>query len=341
MTNLQELAYALWESRGRPLGDDWADWFAAEAQLRARSTATTATPKLRFDLMADLRAIYADKLAAEGVTVDPSVNTGEVLARYFPLRHRDISNSRRRAKWSRELTVRLASLDAEKQQALAAIESLAKSGGNLNPYQSRQLVTRPGAPDSQLLEWGITHFHLGLKPDKKHPTLIEGTSDLLFVVVRSDALYLVEIFDHKAFADQQVFNIANGNWPELFAHAAWNNAVGLERPVSAQERSMLRRANINVPTLGANGTVYGSVGFGITTAGTPVAVMQQQVFPIIRQVRAFEQWCRDKPGDVLQSVPPGLLVGLTEVTVRLVETANGLLPAVDVPDGVASDPPLV
>ena len=34
MTNLQELAYALWEARGRPSGDDWVDWFAAEARHR-------------------------------------------------------------------------------------------------------------------------------------------------------------------------------------------------------------------------------------------------------------------------------------------------------------------
>jgi hypothetical protein len=285
--------------------------------------------------MADLRAIYAGKLAAEGVSVDPLTSTGEVLARYFSLRHRDIDGGRRRVEWSRELRGRLANLDAEKLQALATIESLAKSGGNLNPYQSRQLIARPGAPDSQLLEWGITHFHLGLKPDKKYPTLIEGTSDLLFVVVRSAAIYFVEIFDHKAFANDQVFNIANGNWPKLFAHAEWTGAAGLERPVSAEERATLRRANINVPTLGANGAVYGAVGGGVTTAGTPIAVMHQFVIPTITHVRALETWCRERPAEVLAPVPPKLLAGLSEVEVGLVETEDGLRAAVNIPDGVA------
>lgn len=44
--SVQKLAYALWAARGRPLGDDWADWFAAEARLRAdeKRTAPKATP---------------------------------------------------------------------------------------------------------------------------------------------------------------------------------------------------------------------------------------------------------------------------------------------------------
>ena len=34
MASIEELAYALWEARGRQLGDDRADWFAAEAVHR-------------------------------------------------------------------------------------------------------------------------------------------------------------------------------------------------------------------------------------------------------------------------------------------------------------------
>lgn len=44
MPTVPELAYALWEARGRPVGDDWADWFAAEAQMRARTLETARTP---------------------------------------------------------------------------------------------------------------------------------------------------------------------------------------------------------------------------------------------------------------------------------------------------------
>ena len=29
-------AYEIWENRGRPIDDDWADWFTAERELRIR-----------------------------------------------------------------------------------------------------------------------------------------------------------------------------------------------------------------------------------------------------------------------------------------------------------------
>ena len=33
MASMQERAYALWEARGRPLGDDWADWFTTQGYV--------------------------------------------------------------------------------------------------------------------------------------------------------------------------------------------------------------------------------------------------------------------------------------------------------------------
>lgn len=34
-SSVEELAYHLWQARGRPLWDDWTDWFAAEDRLRS------------------------------------------------------------------------------------------------------------------------------------------------------------------------------------------------------------------------------------------------------------------------------------------------------------------
>ena len=219
------------------------------------------------------------------------------------------------------------------------IESLAKSGGDLNPYQSRQIATRPDKADPQLLEWGIMHFHLGLNADTKHPGMIEGTSDLLFAVVRADAIYFVEILHHKdpatghlSFSDDQLFNVAQSNWPDLFAHAVMRGVIGLERDISTEDREKLRRANINVPTVAADGRVYGSVQSGMTTSGIPVPIVQQHVMPMIKYVKNLEKWCREQPADVLRVVPPSLLEGKSEVTVRLIETPNGLTTAVDIPD---------
>jgi hypothetical protein len=48
MSTSEERAYALWETRGRPMGDDWTDWFAAEAlhsQRGAERAGTAGQPR--------------------------------------------------------------------------------------------------------------------------------------------------------------------------------------------------------------------------------------------------------------------------------------------------------
>lgn len=46
-TEIETLAYALWESRGRPVGSSDEDWLAAEKMLQGRGRApTTAASKI-------------------------------------------------------------------------------------------------------------------------------------------------------------------------------------------------------------------------------------------------------------------------------------------------------
>lgn len=49
MPSVEQIAYARWEARGRRSGDDWADWFAAEAHLRNMPRANAATNQAVLD----------------------------------------------------------------------------------------------------------------------------------------------------------------------------------------------------------------------------------------------------------------------------------------------------
>ena len=42
---VQALANELWVKRGRPLGDDWNDWFNAELQIREQINRSKTTPQ--------------------------------------------------------------------------------------------------------------------------------------------------------------------------------------------------------------------------------------------------------------------------------------------------------
>jgi hypothetical protein len=78
MTKLRELAYERWESRGRPLGDDWADWFSAEARVQGERS-RTETPRPTRVLVLDTNLLLGapqavlQKLRDEGHTLRLSV----------------------------------------------------------------------------------------------------------------------------------------------------------------------------------------------------------------------------------------------------------------------------
>jgi hypothetical protein len=68
MKSIEEIAYELWENRGRPLGEDWADWFAAEARVRGRTL-----PVVRRKEMKTALILGAGASAAEGAPVQSNL----------------------------------------------------------------------------------------------------------------------------------------------------------------------------------------------------------------------------------------------------------------------------
>jgi hypothetical protein len=284
-----------------------------------------ANVTLVYDFDADIRAEYAARLAALRMPVGSTDKASDLIIRFFSVPHRRIDRARRRTVWSVELRARASRLPATYATAVATIERLSESGGDLNPYQSRDLAHRPWKADPQLLEWGITHLHLGLAPDPKHAGLIAGTPDLLFVVVRPDTLYFVEVLPHDSLSDQSVFDVANRNWPYLSEHAVFSDAVGLEHKATSQERHRLRSAGINVLTMGANGRVYGPVGDGRTTSGAPLQIVRTHLLPRTGQLAAWTRMCQQQPERILDMIPAERRAGLATIELHAAELSEGVI----------------
>lgn len=278
---------------------------------------------LVFDFEADLWRLYAGRLNALGARVKAAEAASDLMVRYYSTPRRRISREPRVVLWSVELAERCTHLPPDYQKALVAIERVAKTGGSLDAYQSRDLARAPWKSDRQLLEWGITHFHLGLVPDAKNPRMIAGTPDLLFAVVRHTAVHFIDVMPHASFSKQVLFDVATRNWPHLFEHAALVGVVGLEQNATDDERKLMRAAGINVMTQGANGRVYGPVGGGVTTSGASLAVVQQYVIPRTGPMRRWSILCEKEPDRVLAMIPAERCTGLTTIELHASENAGG------------------
>jgi hypothetical protein len=153
--------------------------------------------------------------------------------------------------------------------------------------------------------------------------MIAGTADLVFAVVRSDAVYFIDVLPHDSFSKQRVFDTATTNWPNIFAHAVFASALGLEHNATDEERKMLRAHGINVLTQSPHGAVYGSIGGGVTTSGAPLSVVQAHVIPRMGPIKRWQRFCAKEPERVLAMMPEEARRGLTMIELRASETEEG------------------
>jgi hypothetical protein len=218
------------------------------------------------DFQSDLKSLIAKRLASDGYTIDPAVTCEDALRTFFQVQHRKVRRRPRRAMHSSELAARQASLPEDQRQALQRIQQAVEQGDDLNPYLSRQLAGNEAFEkhDGLLNHLGVQHLHLGNGLD--HRGLIKGTSDLLFVLVEDDAIYFIDVFNHKSFASEEPFRIAEKNWPSLFDRFV---AVGLtdNGASTPEERATVRRNGGNVLMVGASGRLYWPPGGGIAASG--------------------------------------------------------------------------
>jgi hypothetical protein len=180
------------------------------------------------------------------------------------------------------------------QQLLAKVAA----GGDLWPHQSRK-IENAVVEDGMLNDYGIQHFHLGTMHDPRHPSLIQGTKELLFAVVKDNDFYAIGVFDHKAWSKQGLLDIIQMNWQQLIKPHNLKDGhrmkvVGLRHNYTDEEVEKLRKAGINAITQGADGSIHTGLGGGITANGKSLSVT--------RDLIAIEKHVKDLQKDVIEDL---------------------------------------
>lgn len=255
-------------------------------------------PTLVYDLMADLgRYAATEMLALTKSPPDASLSAEDVFLLWATCVQHWIPSVPRTVHWSQEL--RSANLTSDLLAGVQRIEAVAQSGGDLNPFQTDLLENRnrpkkkkvEGARhrDGMLLDWGITHMHLG-RPNPNDYFVGRG-KELLFTMVKPGALYLLTVEDHNSFERVEVLEIVHRNWPEVIApYRAPRGVVGLEDSYqggpSPQELRQMRRSMI-VPVQMPDGTIYFAPGGGVSTkGGSGLAI--NKAMALLQEIRLIE-----------------------------------------------------
>jgi hypothetical protein len=311
-----------------PLAGGWRPGVDVLTYERERGRMAEITVHASFSN--DLRELLAAKLVSDGYEVAPTEDLDAVLVKFLNVQHRRIPPRRRGVVWSKELRTKGPTLTADQRAALARIEAASMAGADMNPYLSRRLVRSAAFNDMLLNDWSIQHMHLG--DGLNAEGLVRGTKELLFVIAKADTLYYVNVLDHAAFSDDQLFTIAETNWPHLFQHVALKSALGLEREVSSAERAELRAAGINVFTVGSSGTVFAPAGGGSVTTGTSISV-RRAAMHLLDEMRRREKDCHEHSEPIAKKVAEKTGKALTELHLKLEMADDGKIRIVETQTG--------
>ena len=218
---------------------------------------------LKADFIEDWVAHLKDQLVAMNCPVSPNGKADEIAIAYFNESRRKVSMHQRKFISSVEF-----SCPQQFQDGLNLFRGKVEAGQDLNPHMSRK-INDPTFQDKLLNDWGVFHFHLGT--EFLANGLIKGTEQVLFALVRSDALYAIGVFPHE-WSNLDVVERVHSNWPQLVDTYRLRGFQLADPPPASSDVKVLRAGGVNTIIQMKDGTVYFPIGGGYASNGTSMAV---------------------------------------------------------------------
>ncbi len=207
-----------------------------------------AAGDVKLDFRADFRQIVEQILTKHAIAVDPAEPYGQVIYRYY-------ANARRRLNVRPYAVVEATELACPSQltSGYAELKSELERGIDVTSRLSRK-TSKATYEDPLLNDWGIIHFHLGLRDAQGK---VPGTEVILFAFVRDDVVHCIGFFDHESWSKIDVLEILQRNWPQAVEHARAKGVTGYEW--TDEDRAKIRAAGGNILNT-VNGVVFAPIG---------------------------------------------------------------------------------
>lgn len=207
-------------------------------------------------------------------------STSDLLILYLSWCNRFISDRPRRVHLSGLISAKWPTIDPSYKAALDCIVSRFERGSNLNAHLSRGVNTSFQSPaantarrlrhqrhlDLLLNDWGVHHLHLSL--EVQTDGFVKRTRSLLFVAVRPDDAYLIDVVDHgpDAWTKQHILETMIEEWPDASLMIEARGVLPSGKRLSDTQRRNLRSNGYNA-SFEIDGRVYMSPMGGIMSTG--------------------------------------------------------------------------
>ena len=225
------------------------------------------------DLISDLKDSIRTVLEQWNFIYDKKSEDPHILAtQYFYALSRMIVPVPRSVRLSVEISDSLRKLSGRWTRRVNVIRRHFEEGQSVRKFLS-ETAQNTFHNDSLFNDYGIHHFHLEGRMDKRKPHLIARSDYLLFALVVESAVYFVDVGRHPrntvaddfGWARQQLLHIINANWPSLLKPFEMPGIEGAV--ITDEQKKELRRKNTNLAAQVGDITIL-PPGGGVTAAGT-------------------------------------------------------------------------
>jgi hypothetical protein len=275
---------------------------------------------VQMDFVSDWQEINIRQMQAEGLRFSTTTPRDLLMIRYLNYERKKGGDPYpRNVHFSKEFAC-----PPVVQNGLNQLVNVIKTGQDISPYLSTR-VERINYLDGMFNDWEVLHLHLGEQAAPRDPRFIERTNELLFLILKQNDAFLINVFDHNVnWTNKSILQTVHNNWPTLIEPFILQGAIGLEQSYTMEEHFELRKAGITVmmelTDTSGDTFVIAPPGLGITTSGD--SVKDVRIYHNdIRRIRMIEQWARD---NIAKIVPSGVAVP-DPIRLKLVLDANNWL----------------
>lgn len=205
---------------------------------------------------------------------------------------------------------------ANHRAGLTALVTKIENGDDLTPHLSRA-IDKLNARDGLLFDWGINHFHLGIKPDANRPLMVQGNSEIAYVIITADTVYFLQITDHHHFADKQLFELIAINFPHMIEQFEMKDIcpAKVEDEWTGEDLVAARKAGITM-IVSLNGKCYIPPGGGFVMSGgsmRSIENLQQTTY----WYKKIEDIVKNELPALFGKYPCSALYGISEVNLKM------------------------
>lgn len=270
-----------------------------------------------------------NEFAKYGKDTDTSIDFGTILLDYTNWRRRFIGPGYRKVFYSNELRNNPFYKSNKKfKKTIDKIAYKLKNAESLDSFLSKGIVDNPNEDgsnknkDLMLNSFGIHHFHIGNEYEKNSKNGINFTKrndEILFAVIKKDAAYFINIYEHDFPYKQNSFEIIYDNWEFLLKDYEMQGIVSTTECSEDDIKTLTKKHASTILTIKEKPYMIG----GLTTSGhNGMWMFEQQAF--IDTINNIDTTIKLQQNQILNQLNQALYQNLSSLDIRII-IENGLV----------------